>query len=44
MNVIGAEFDGRGLPRGESQLQGWFPGAEGQELCGAFYALMTKLP
>ncbi len=32
------------LPKGRSKLQGWFRDAEGKDLCGAFYALVTKLP
>jgi arylsulfatase A-like enzyme len=31
------------LPRGRSKLHGWFRDAEGKDLCGAFYALLTKL-
>jgi arylsulfatase len=32
------------LPRGSSKMQGWFRDADGKELCGAYYALVTKLP
>ena len=31
------------LPRGRSKMQGWFRDADGKELCGAFYAIVTKL-
>lgn len=40
---LGAVFE-LSLPKGRSQLQGWFLDAGGQDLCGAFYALVTKLP
>ena len=39
---LGAVFQAS-LPRGRNQLHGWFLDAEGQDLCGAFYALVTKL-
>jgi arylsulfatase A-like enzyme len=39
---LGAVFQ-VSLPQGGSQLQGWFLDAEGQDLRGAFYALVTKL-
>ena len=39
---VGAVFQVQ-LPKGRSQLQGWFRDAKGTDLCGAFYALVTKL-
>lgn len=39
---IGASFEVQ-LIRGKSVLQGWFRDAEGVDLCGAFYARITKL-
>jgi len=32
------------LPKGKGRLQGWFRDADGKDLCGAYYALVTKLP
>jgi arylsulfatase len=32
------------LPKGNCMLQGWFRDADGKDLCGAYYALVTKLP
>jgi hypothetical protein len=40
---IGAAFQVN-LSKGKSKLQGWFCGAKGEDLCGAYYALVTKLP
>jgi arylsulfatase A-like enzyme len=40
---IGAVFQVN-LQKGKSKLQGWFRGAKGDDLCGAYYALVTKLP
>jgi hypothetical protein len=40
---VGAVFQ-VDLPKGKGKLQGWFRDAEGKDLCGAFYALVTKLP
>jgi arylsulfatase len=40
---IGASFQVN-LSKGKSKLQGWFCGAKGEDLCGAYYALVTKLP
>jgi arylsulfatase len=40
---VGATFQ-VSLPKGRSKLQGWFRDSEGKDLCGAFYALVTKLP
>jgi len=31
------------LPRGRTQLQGWFQDAEGRDLCGSFFARVTRL-
>jgi hypothetical protein len=28
--------------KGLNQMQGWFRGADSKDLCGAFYALLTK--
>ncbi|MBN1568092.1 MAG: arylsulfatase [Acidobacteria bacterium] len=39
---VGAVFEVN-LSRGKSRLQGWFRDAQGTDLCGAFYALVTKL-
>lgn len=39
---VGATFQ-VSLPKGLGQLQGWFRGQEGEDLCGAFYALVTRL-
>jgi hypothetical protein len=39
---IGALFEVT-LPKGRSKLQGWFRGEKGDDLCGAFYALVTKV-
>lgn len=32
------------LPAGDTQLQGWFTDAAGNDLCGAFYATVRRLP
>jgi arylsulfatase A-like enzyme len=32
------------LSKGKGKLQGWFRDADGNDLCGAYYALVTKLP
>ena len=39
---LGAVFQVK-LPKGRGQLQGWFRDAKGNDLCGAFYAMVTKL-
>jgi arylsulfatase A-like enzyme len=39
---IGAIFEVH-WSKGKVELQGWFRDAEGKDLCGAFYALVTKL-
>jgi hypothetical protein len=31
------------LAKGKSRLQGWFRDADGKDLCGAYYALVTRL-
>jgi hypothetical protein len=31
------------LSKGRSKLQGWFRDADGKDLCGAYYALVTRL-
>ncbi len=31
------------LTKGNNKLQGWFRDAEGKDLCGAYYALVTRL-
>jgi arylsulfatase A-like enzyme len=40
--AVGATFD-VSLPKGSGKLQGWFRDADGKDLCGAYYALITKL-
>jgi arylsulfatase len=40
---IGAAFQVK-LSKGKNKLQGWFCGSKGEDLCGAYYALVTKLP
>ena len=32
------------LPAGDAQLQGWFTDAAGNDLCGAYYATVRRLP
>jgi hypothetical protein len=32
------------LPAGPTQLQAWFVGPKGKDLCGAFYATIRRLP
>jgi arylsulfatase A-like enzyme len=39
---LGAVFQ-ISLSKGKSKLQGWFRDAKGEDLCGAFYALVTRL-
>jgi arylsulfatase A-like enzyme len=39
---VGAEFHAS-LAKGINQLRGWFRGKDGKDLCGSFYALVTKL-
>jgi arylsulfatase A-like enzyme len=40
---VGAEFQ-VSFPKGISQMRGWFRDKDGKDLCGAFYARVTKLP
>jgi arylsulfatase A-like enzyme len=40
---VGAVFQVN-LPKGKAKLQGWFRDADGKDLCGAFYALVTRPP
>jgi arylsulfatase A-like enzyme len=39
---VGATFE-VSLSKGRNKLQGWFRDEKGQDLCGAYYALVTKL-
>ena len=39
---LGAVFQ-ISLNKGKSKLQGWFRGDKGDDLCGAYYALVTRL-
>jgi arylsulfatase A-like enzyme len=39
---LGAVFQ-ISLNKGKSKLQGWFQGDKGNDLCGAYYALVTRL-